>query len=337
MAPGSAYVLQTTAAYLARHQEQILKGLEYDGAAIFSVFVPSAANGGSLPDYLVAAAALESRVFPAFSYDPVAGTGLADRFDIQHNPEAGEDWPRRELNYEDAELQSVSEQTAFTPADFAVTCDELTQHFTVAKDASADSRLVPVADFLKLSSSDVFNKVPFVLAVDEDNRLVRLVIDEYMVRRVRRCLERWHSLQELGGEHNSYASAARAKAQAEVVIADEPAAAESAPELPEEVDETPGLAADAQPAADEQPSDDEPFIETPRCTTCDECTSRNDRMFAYDDNKQAYIKDPDAGTFAELVEAAELCQVSIIHPGKPRNPDEKGLAELIKRAEPFQA
>jgi hypothetical protein len=50
---------------------------------------------------------------------------------------------------------------------------------------------------------------------------------------------------------------------------------------------------------------------------------------------RAYIADPDAGTFRELVEAAETCQVAIIHPGKPRNPDEAGLEELIKRAEPF--
>ena len=34
-------------------------------------------------------------------------------------------------------------------------------------------------------------------------------------------------------------------------------------------------------------------------------------------------------------EAAESCQVSIIHPGKPRNPNEPGLDELLKRAEPF--
>ena len=58
-------------------------------------------------------------------------------------------------------------------------------------------------------------------------------------------------------------------------------------------------------------------------------------MFAYNANKQAYIANPGAGTYAQLVEAAESCQVSIIHPGKPRNPDEPGLAELLKRAEPF--
>lgn len=51
--------------------------------------------------------------------------------------------------------------------------------------------------------------------------------------------------------------------------------------------------------------------------------------------KQARIVDPNAGTYRQLVEAPESCQVAVIHPGKPRNPDEHGLDELLKRAEPF--
>ena len=52
---------------------------------------------------------------------------------------------------------------------------------------------------------------------------------------------------------------------------------------------------------------DEPYIETPRYTTCDECTNLNNRMFAYDDDKQATIADLGAGTYRETVEAAEAC------------------------------
>ena len=58
-------------------------------------------------------------------------------------------------------------------------------------------------------------------------------------------------------------------------------------------------------------------------------------MFAYNANKQAYIADINAGTYAQLVEAAENCQLGIIHPGKPINKSEPGLDELMKRAEPF--
>ena len=59
-------------------------------------------------------------------------------------------------------------------------------------------------------------------------------------------------------------------------------------------------------------------------------------MFGYDAKKQAYIKDLNAGSYRQLVEAAESCQVAIIHPGKPRDPNEPGLEELLARAEPFR-
>jgi pyruvate-ferredoxin/flavodoxin oxidoreductase len=79
----------------------------------------------------------------------------------------------------------------------------------------------------------------------------------------------------------------------------------------------------------------EPWIETLRCTSCNECTNLNPRLFAYDDNKQAYIKDVHAGTFAQIVQAAERCPAGIIHPGDPVNPREKDLEKWVKRAEPF--
>ena len=61
----------------------------------------------------------------------------------------------------------------------------------------------------------------------------------------------------------------------------------------------------------------------------------NGKMFAYNDKKQAYIKDAKAGTFQQLVLAAEKCPVAIIHPGTPLNPKEKNVEKWIKRAEPF--
>jgi ferredoxin len=82
-------------------------------------------------------------------------------------------------------------------------------------------------------------------------------------------------------------------------------------------------------------SPDEAYIETARCSTCNECTLINDKMFNYNENQQAFIADINAGTFAQLVEAAESCQVSVIHPGKPRNANEPGLEDLLKRAEIF--
>jgi hypothetical protein len=79
-----------------------------------------------------------------------------------------------------------------------------------------------------------------------------------------------------------------------------------------------------------------PYIDSPLCTTCNECVNLNNQLFAYNDSKQAYIQDAAAGTYRELVEAAERCTVKIIHPGAPLDPDEPGLDELQKRAEPYQ-
>jgi pyruvate-ferredoxin/flavodoxin oxidoreductase len=58
-------------------------------------------------------------------------------------------------------------------------------------------------------------------------------------------------------------------------------------------------------------------------------------MFAYNEKKQAYVKDPKAGTFRELVMAAEKCPVAIIHPATPLNPKEKDLDKWVKRAARF--
>ncbi|MCP3962920.1 MAG: hypothetical protein GY719_34205 [bacterium] len=59
------------------------------------------------------------------------------------------------------------------------------------------------------------------------------------------------------------------------------------------------------------------------------------RAFSGDGSKQAYIKDPRAGTFQHLVTAAERCTAAIIHPGTPLDPDEEDLEKWVKRAERF--
>jgi pyruvate-ferredoxin/flavodoxin oxidoreductase len=90
----------------------------------------------------------------------------------------------------------------------------------------------------------------------------------------------------------------------------------------------------AEPEAEEE-FGIEAYIETARCTSCNECTNLNSKLFAYNADKQAYIKDIKAGTFAQLVTAAERCPAGLIHPGTPSNPNEKDLEKWIKRAEPF--
>lgn len=107
------------------------------------------------------------------------------------------------------------------------------------------------------------------------------------------------------------------------------------PAAPAPAAPAPAAAAAVEDEEEEEGLTMEPYIESARCTTCNECTNLNKKMFAYNEKKQAYIKDAKAGTFKELVMAAERCPVRIIHPGTPLNSKEKDLEKWIKRAEPF--
>ena len=110
---------------------------------------------------------------------------------------------------------------------------------------------------------------------------------------------------------------------------------------PQQLRSQPSRAAEAEAQAEVEEEDedelsfDEPWLDTAMCTTCDDCMGVNKMMFAYNDDKQAIIKDARAGTFADLVAAAEICPAKCIHPGKPLDPNEPGLDDLIARAAPF--
>ncbi len=88
-------------------------------------------------------------------------------------------------------------------------------------------------------------------------------------------------------------------------------------------------------AEEEEVSFDEPYIDSMLCTSCNDCMKFNPLTFVYNENKQALIGDAKAATFEQLVLAAEKCPARCIHPGKPLNPDEPNLDELIERAKPF--
>jgi ferredoxin len=198
--------------------------------------------------------------------------------------------------------------------------------------------MIPVARGLEAGVEGQPAQVPCTLMVDEKDQLQTVLVDEKLMRDTRRCLEAWNSLQELGGIHNSHAErilAADRKAREEAALQESETGEEPAPAPAEPPAAQPVAEESATAEPEPEPSPDEAYIETARCTTCNECTQINDKMFAYNENQQAYIADINAGTYAQMVEAAESCQISIIHPGKPWNPDEPGLEELVERAEPF--
>lgn len=340
MAFGDAFVLQSTASNLLQMRDGIQRGLRHAGPALFSVYAP--ADGEStLPGYLAAASAMQSRAFPAFSYDPGRGSDSATRFSLENNPQPDVDWPLEFLTYADQDLQAVTEELAFTFVDFLLADRRHNRHFAVIPRAHWGEGLISARQWLESPPADAATGLPYVLAVDDADLLCRVVVDERMMRAAQRCREAWHRLQELGGIHDSRAEAllAREKALWEQQRAIEAAALAPAA-IPAALGDQPSVAAEVPGTAaaedESAPDPDTAYIETLRCSSCNECTLASPKMFAYDQNKQAYIADLKAGSYRQLVEAAESCQVSVIHPGKPWNPDEPGLDELIERARPFR-
>jgi hypothetical protein len=333
------YVLQSSSSNLFRFRERVLRGLNYRGPALFSVFSGASGKASDIPAYLMSAAAMESRAFPAFTYDPSAGPNWASRFYLEANSQVDLDWPIQSFAYEDEQHQTVSAELAFTLVDFVASDRRYARHMARVPRDKWNGSMIPVDESLTRERKGLPDKVPSVMMVDANNVLQRVIVDERLIREARRCREMWHSLQELGGIHNSHAEKLLARerkaweermhqeAEAHAAIAPPPVAAGATAAPAAET-------AAAEPEPERSP--DEAYIETERCSTCNECTQLNSKMFAYNNNQQAYIKDLSAGTYAQLVEAAESCQVSVIHPGKPVNPNEPGLEELLKRAEPFR-
>ncbi len=76
-----------------------------------------------------------------------------------------------------------------------------------------------------------------------------------------------------------------------------------------------------------------PWIDSDKCTACDECTTINSKIFVYNDKKQAIIKDAKGGPYRDLVRSAETCTAQVIHPGRPANKSEKDIDKWIARGE----
>lgn len=343
------FVLQASAASLGRCGARIARGLAYAGPALVSVYTGTSVVDDGVPPYLRAAAATQARIFPCFTYDPSAGVGLASRWDVADNPQPDQVWSVYPFVCEDAGHQRITADLAFTAADVIAADPRHAALFSLVASEHWSGTMVPVDVWLREPPSAA-GAVPYVPVVDDDNRLYRAVASEPVIAAARRCREAWHRLQEFGDIHNSWAErrseaerlareeAAREEAEraAEEAKAGESGeAAAPAPakaKAPAKEAAKPEAPAAAEPAA---PSG-EAYIETPRCTSCNACLQVNARLFHYDGNKQAVIADVSAGTYRQLVEAAESCPVGIIHPGEPRNPNEPDLDELRGRAKAFR-
>ncbi len=339
----TAFVLQASASHLPRLESEVAEGLRYKGAALYCVYTGPDEESESVPRYLRCASAVEGRAFPCFVHHPGYGGDWAQRFKLVANPQSEEPWPIHNFNYEDSDGRAMSEEIAFTVVDFLAMDPRFAAQYVSVPPEDWHPNMVPLGDYLALQEGETFGRVPYLLMVNDSNTLHRVIVRRGLVAAARRCADLWRSFQELGGIRNSHAlrllEAERQRA-IEQRDASHPAT-ESAAELAAVTEAATDMAAEP-PADSTQVSEeaaalvtDQAYIETELCTSCNDCTDRNSMMFAYNEAKQAYIKDAGAGTFRDLVEAAENCPVCIIHPGKPVDPNELGVEELTRRAAAF--
>jgi len=127
---------------------------------------------------------------------------------------------------------------------------------------------------------------------------------------------------------DSVASSAPPRRSAPVPAGPEPQAEPAAPAA--------APAAAGREDEDEAVVGSEPWVDSILCTTCNECTNLNGRLFRYNANRQAEIADPAAGTFEQLVRAAEKCPARCIHVGPPRPGDPTATPEILARAAAFR-
>ena len=147
------FAFQATSSSLYQLRERLLAGLRYAGPTLVSVFSGTATSPSNLPPYLLSAAALEGRAFPAFTYDPGAGPDLASRFSVDENPQPELDWPLAPLEYADPSLQRVVEQVPFTLVDFAACDERYARHFArIPRDHWSDET-VSVDEWLALDAA----------------------------------------------------------------------------------------------------------------------------------------------------------------------------------------
>lgn len=339
----SAYIFQGNVANVTHLLEGFIDGLNTRRPALFSIYSVCQPEHG-VPDNSTAfrsKMALESRAYPVFRFDPDQGDSWEECIDLDGNPAMDDDWPIYKLPYVDDEGTSQTLEMPMTFADFAVGEGRFRKHFRVAPTDTWNENMVPLADFIKLEEADREGQFPYIWSVSKKNQLIRVLVSEELVRSTEERLDYWKTLKGLAGltrkvdpvqiANQVRSETAQKLAQALMSML----GSEGSSDL--QIDMTPSAEASNGSTAAPAATGFEPaWIDQSECTTCDECTQINPKIFEYDASKKAFVKDPKGGPFKDIVRAAEKCTGKCIHPGTPADPNEKGLDKLIKRAEKFQ-
>jgi pyruvate-ferredoxin/flavodoxin oxidoreductase len=287
---------------------------------------------------------VESRAYPLIRYNPDKGITAEECFDLEGNPSMETDWPTYTLEYTDEKGAKGKMTLPMTFADFAVTEARFRKQFRTAPRDTWNDSMIPLADLLNLEPAEREGKFPFIWAVDKKNRLIRVIPAAPLVKAAEDRRNFWRMLKALSGvrvevdakqiEDRVRAELAQTLAARLLEIAGDGSAIAGLT-LPTGNMDAPLVNGGPSPVPTGGNGHVAPWIDSTLCTSCDECININPKLFAYDDKKHAYIKDPRGGPYKDLVRAAEKCTAQVIHPGTPANSSEKDLAKLIARAEKY--
>ncbi|MBT8080235.1 MAG: 2-oxoacid:acceptor oxidoreductase family protein [Gammaproteobacteria bacterium] len=347
----TTYFMQSTIAYTNHMIEGFVEGLMSRRPALFNLYTSCQPEHGIGDDmgHHQAKLAVESRAYPLFRYDPDRGRTVADCIDLDGNPAINQDWFVSKIHYlERGQPREMELSTTFV--DFAVTETRFRKHFRkVPRDAWHEDMVV-VSEYLELDDDGREGKVPYVWALDANRELSRLLVDDSMVRSAEERRDFWTMLRALA---DTEVVESEGEDQLESRIRQEVVqkiasglmglvAGESSLDISSvlasggaAVAEAGATANETRPVAAESGDYMAPWVDTDECTACDECIIINPQIFAYNDDKKAYIKSAEAGPYRDLVKSAEKCTAQIIHPGLPRDRSARDIDKWIKRGEKF--
>ncbi|MFP4509321.1 MAG: 2-oxoacid:acceptor oxidoreductase family protein [Spirochaetaceae bacterium] len=340
----TAYVHQSNVSNYTHMIEGFIDGLNARRPALFNVYAVCQPEHGVADDatYARSKMALESRAYPILTFDPTNGTSWEDCLNLDGNPDIDADWPVYNLEYQDEEGNKQSMELPMTFADFAVGEGRFRKHFRVAPRDTWNENMVPLVDFLELEADDREDQYPYIWAVDKKNRLIRVLVSAELVAATEERRDFWRTLKSLAGladrvDPEQIADQVRAETAQKLAagLMQMLGGDASALALTDAMGGMP--AATGTGGGGPAPEGYEPvWIDRPECTSCDECININPKIFAYDDEKKAYVKDPKGGPYKDIVRSAEKCTGRCIHPGTPFNLNEKDIEKWVKRAEKYQ-
>lgn len=345
MAHRNTYVLQGTLANTSQMIEGFIEGLLTKRPALFNLYTTCQPEHGVADDMGAhqAKLAMESRAYPIFRYNPDNGKTPQEAFNLEGNPAMDQLWPTYELKYMESGRQK-SMVVAMTFADFAITEARFRKHFRKAPRDTWNENMIVLSEFLEMDLDAREGKFPFIWALDKKDYLSRVLVSKTMVESCEERRDFWIMLKAIAGVTSEKASPiedVESKVRAEVIgriarglmkmAGDEGAG------ILDLAMETPKFSSngEAKPAAAASSDYMAPWLETEHCTSCDECTKLNSKIFTYNNDKKAYIRNPEGGPYTDLVKAAEKCTAGVIHPGLPADKNIPDIEKWIKRAEKF--